>query len=125
MQDELRDRFFEYLASSKSATLSGSEGKPWSVPVRYQVAQLTEAKFAIDCTFPSWTEAAFRVSEQTEAVLVVQLEAAEHARWVEIRGQITATTVESNPARTITARLSPTRLDLLDEQRGVRETLEW
>ncbi len=128
MQDKLRNRFIEYLAAGTFATLSGGTATDlWSIPVCYQLEQTAGAEFAIDCTFPAWTAAAFHVSERSEAMLLVLLEHSATRRWVEVRGCILKA---SSPAlrsssRVCTARLSPTRLDQLDEQRGVRETPEW
>ncbi len=128
MQDQLRNHSIEYLSAGTFATLSGGAAADlWSVPVCYQVEKSMEAKFVIDCTFPAWTAAAFHVSEQTDALLVVLLKGSPNRRWVEVSGRILKSSgpVQRTLSRVCTARLSPKRLDLLDEQRGMRETLEW
>ena len=136
MLDELRERMTAYLAEHQVCILSttGAEGA-WAMPVRYRNHGLE-----VDCLLPRWSDAAYHL-EQDPRVMLVFLDAATNSlRWLQVLG--TARPVE-NPDWTgllpegsptaippddlyLVVRVTPWRIDLLDESLGwgVRETLD-
>ncbi len=141
--DELRDRMAAYLAEHRVGVLSiACSAGPMATVAHYRSRGLV-----VDCLLPHWDEAAFHLSPGARAVLIVRDDSVSHLRWVRLTG--TARLLESpDPAERfpsaldigrdlrhirrhapdlyLVARISPQRLDLLDESRGWgwRETLD-
>jgi nitroimidazol reductase NimA-like FMN-containing flavoprotein (pyridoxamine 5'-phosphate oxidase superfamily) len=140
--DKLRERMAAYLTQHRVCVLStaGSEDA-WAMPVRYRNHGLE-----VDCLLPRWADVAYHL-EQDPRVMLVILDTRETSevwppalRWLQVRG--TARPVEGPdwagllPEDTHTSvppdslylvvRVTPERIDLLDESRGwgVRETLD-
>jgi hypothetical protein len=135
MLDELCDRVVAYLGKRNTCILSttGPEGAR-AMPVRYRNFELE-----IECLLPRWADVAYDLQEDPRVMLIVQDVSAPKLRWLQCVG--TAHPVEqpdwtaSLPEETPTAppddlylvvRVTPRRIDLLDESLGwgVRETLD-
>ena len=135
MLDELRERMTAYLAQHRVCVLStaGAEDA-WATPVRYRNHGLE-----VDCLLPRWADVAYHLEQDGRVALVVQDTGAQGLRWLRCLGA--ARPVEQPdwgllPAETPTTippddlylviRVTPERIDLLDESRGwgARETLE-
>lgn len=136
VQQELRERMRTYLAEHRIAVAGTvGPGRAWAMPARYRPAGLE-----LDVLLPRWADVAFHLEQDPQVLLVVLLSGGgEPLRWLEYQG--TAHPVNKpdwtgllpdgvSPARAhwlyALVRVSPTRIDLLDEGKGwgVRETLE-
>jgi len=135
MLDELRERMTAYLAQHRVCVLStaGAEDA-WATPVRYRNHGLE-----VDCLLPRWADVAYHLEQDPRVMLVIPAPTSS-LRWLQVLG--TARPVENPnwmgllPAETPTTippddlylviRVTPERIDLLDESRGwgARETLE-
>ena len=128
MEKELRDRLATYLAAHGVGVLAvAGAGQAWAHAVRYRSRGLE-----VDCLLPRWADVAYFLERQPEVLLVVEsVQAAGH--WLHYRG--TARPLEAPewdrllPAHTRLSgvrpdelyqvvRLTPERLDLVDEGAG-------
>jgi hypothetical protein len=134
--DKLRERMTAYLTQHRVCVLStaGSEDT-WAMPVRYRNHSLE-----VDCLLPRWADVAYHLEQDPRAMLVILDTSGPVLRWLQVRG--TARPVEgpdwagllpeeahiSVPPDKLylVVRVTPERIDLLDEGRGwgVRETLD-
>ena len=135
MLDKLRDRIAAYLSAHRVCILStaGPEGAR-AMPVRYHSVGLE-----IDCLLPRWADVAYHLEQDPRVVLVVRDDSASPLRWLRCLGTAQPVTQPDwetlLPAGTHTStpnelylivRITPQRIDLLDESRGwgARETLD-
>lgn len=133
MIDQLRDQILAELKSRRVAVVSASgEFGPSSQPVQYWLNGLE-----VECLLPRWSELAYALTEESDRVIMVVLSTPESdQRWVRYQGR--AVVVESPdwaallpwekaPAdRYYLIRISPERIDLIDEGQGwgARQTLD-
>ncbi len=143
MLDELRERMAACLAQHQVGVLStAGSGGAWVMPVRYRPLAGTCGSHGleVDCLLPRWADVAYHLEQDPRVMLVVQDTSAPALRWLQVRG--TARPVEKPdwagllPEEThatvppdslyLVVRVTPERIDLLDESRGwgVRETLD-
>jgi hypothetical protein len=94
----------------------------------------------VDCLIPRWADIAHDLAQATGVVFIVQASSAAGLRWLQIQGQarpVSApnwsrllprwiTTLQPD-ALYLVVRLTPERIDLVDEDLGwgVQQTLEW
>ena len=143
MLDKLRDRMAAYLAQHQVCVISaaGPDGAR-AMPARYRSRGLE-----VDCLLPRWADVAYYLEQDSRVALVVQDtgicgeqgRTTPGSRWLRCLG--TARVVAQpdwdallpegahTPAPDelyLVVRITPTRLDLMDETRGwgARETLE-
>ncbi|HEY66309.1 MAG TPA: hypothetical protein G4O02_17295 [Caldilineae bacterium] len=136
MLDELRQRISRYLDGWQTAVLSAcSWGRPWLIPVQYRHRELE-----IECLLPRWAELFSYLDRDPEVLLIVRsTDAAETSRWLEYRGRAAVRNApdwtvwnlspeeqEQPQDRYVVLRITPRRIDLIDESRGwgFRETLD-
>lgn len=143
MLDELRDRIIAYLGEHQVCVLSttGPEG-PRAMPVRYRNLGLE-----IECLLPRWTDVAYDLQQDPRVMLIVQDISAcgeqsrttPGLRWLQCVGTAqpverpdwtallpTGTSLASPGDLYLVVRVTPRRIDLMDESRGWggRETLD-
>ncbi len=135
MLDKLRDRMTAYLSEHRVCVLStaGPEGAR-AMPVYYRSAGLE-----IDCLLPRWADVAYHLEQDPRVALVVQDDSVPPLRWLRCLGTAQpvaqpdwdALLPEGTHTPTpdelyLVVRVTPRRIDLLDESRGwgARETLE-
>ncbi|MBI2908262.1 MAG: hypothetical protein HYX92_11495 [Chloroflexi bacterium] len=139
MLNVVRERMRAHLLAHAVGVLSISGGQgSWATAVRYRVAGLE-----LDCLVPRWADVAYHLEKNPSVMVVVLASALPNSRkplcWLEYRG--TARPVRApdwsgllpNGANEslagelyLVVRVSPKRLDLVDESRGwgARETLD-
>ena len=94
----------------------------------------------MDCIIPRWADIAHQLEKNAEVLLIVQASSGAGLRWLQIMGNSRqvenpnwthllprwAPTVQPDALYKV-ARVSPSRIDLVDEDLGwgVTETLEW
>ena len=135
MLDKLRDRIAAYLSAHRVCILStiGPEGAR-AMPARYRSVGLE-----IDCLLPRWADVVYHLEQDPRVALAVQDDSVSPLRWLCCLGA--ARLVEQPdwdallPAGAhiptpdelyLVVRVTPRRIDLLDETRGwgARETLD-
>lgn len=135
MLDKLRQRIADFLDARQTAVLCAWGWKrPWALPVQYRCRGLE-----IECLLPRWADLLSLLAEDSRLLLVVTDDQSNSARWLEVQGtaQRVASPVWGDwmlPAaarpqpenRYAVTRITPRRLDLIDESQGwgFRETLE-
>ena len=135
MLDELRDRIVDYLSEHQVCVVStsGLTGT-WAMPVRYR-SQGSE----VDCLLPRWADVTYHLEQRPDVLLIVRDTQVDDLRWLECRGtaQVIAspdwsellpegTAVPRPEDRYVIVRVTPKRIDLVDESLGwgARETLD-
>jgi hypothetical protein len=135
----LRERMRALLLGNRVGVLSISGGDgTWAMPVRYRADDLE-----VDCLVPGWSDIAYHVEQCPDVLLVVmsvfssspeeslcwlqfagKAERVVDPRWDDLLPQGTPQALAAELYRVI--RVTPKRMDLLDESRGwgMRETLE-
>ena len=134
--NERRNRIAAFLAHQRTGVISttGSPGV-WAMPVWYHSRGLD-----VDCLVPRWADVAHHLAQESKVVLIVQASSGAGLRWLQIRGVARpveapdwtrllprwVSTVQPD-ALYLVVRLTPSRIDLIDEDLGwgVQETLEW
>ena len=142
MFDVLRERMSAYLRQQGICIIATTDGERTSAfPVRYRTVCAAEAKHAleVDCLLPRWSEAVYHVERDPHVLLTILDTQAEALRWLEYRGSAhildapewggllpEAVPIPRPCQRYRVIRVTPSRLDLLDESRGwsSRETLD-
>jgi len=96
-------------------------------------------KLEVDCLVPRWADVTYQIEENPRVLLIVPAGRSGGLRWLEYRGMarplvspdwrrlLSAGTSYARPEnRYLAIRVTPERLDLVDESRGwgARETLE-
>jgi nitroimidazol reductase NimA-like FMN-containing flavoprotein (pyridoxamine 5'-phosphate oxidase superfamily) len=143
LPDERQERIATFLAHQRTGVLS-TTGPPgvWAMPVcyRFDPGPSGNRSFEVDCLVPRWTDVAHQLIQNSRVVLIVQASSGSGLRWLQIQG--TARPVEAPDwsrllprwvsamtpdAIYLVARVTPGRIDLIDEDLGwgVQETLEW
>lgn len=142
MLDELSDRIGTYLASRSVGIVSATGGvEEWAQPVRYRlVTPPGHASLMIACLLPRWSELVFRLEQDARVLLTVPDPGDAALRWLQCRGMATLLPPSDwsaclpsvfSCARLadlyVEGRITPKRIDLVDEARGwgMRETLEF
>lgn len=133
MFDRLREEIVQYLTAHESGVLSmGSRDGAYALPVRYHSRSLE-----ITCLLPRWSDAAYYI-EQPIPILLIVPDTQGGTCWLHYMGEGIADTEASNPLlskagvhayqpeRYRVAKLTPRRIDLIDQRQGWgwRQTLE-
>jgi len=144
--DRLRDHIATYLAKHQTCVIStaGPEGVQATL-VRYHSRGLE-----VDCLIPRWADVAYHLERGLHVVLIIQDTTTPGMRWLQYRGTShpvenpdwtewlisepsstnaahdTRYAIRTTPELYRIARITPIRIDLLDESRGwgERETLD-
>lgn len=114
----------------------------WSMPVWYRLRSDVPGRrgLEVDCLVPRWADIAHPLTREASVVMIIQASSSAGLRWLQIQGL--ARPVEAPDwgrllprwapavqpdALYLVVRLTPKRIDLVDEDRGwgVQETLEW
>lgn len=136
MFDELRERIAGILAAHQVGLLGacGWGNQPAVLPAAYHSTGLE-----VECLLPRWAELISHLAESPEIRLLVPDSARPTSRWLEYRGQAALEEApdwsgwhlppegQAQPQiRYAVLRLTPRRIDLIDEGRGwgFRETLD-
>ena len=118
MLDELRTRVISYLSQNRVCVIatSGTFGA-WAVSAKYENSGLE-----LDCRLPRWSYALFHIEREPRVMVIVQ--DANPLRWMQYGGVAVAT--DATDDRYVNIRITPKRIDLIDESRGwgSRETLD-
>lgn len=142
--DEQTNRFAAFLDHQRICIIStvASQGV-WAIPVRYSPLPETSSsstKLVIDCLVPRWSDVAHHLDQDSSVVVIVQASTNAGLRWLQIQG--TAQPIEAPDWSRLlprwanilqpdafyqVVRVTPSRIDLINEDRGwgVQETLEW
>jgi len=140
---EQKKRIASFLAHQRTGVIStaGSPGM-WAMPVWYlpDPGPPEGRRLEVDCLVPRWADIAHHLTQECRVVMIVQASSSAGLRWLQIQGTARAveapdwsrllprwvSTVQPD-ALYLVARLTPNRIDLIDEELGwgVQETLEW
>lgn len=135
MQDELRNRIARYLASNRIciiATLNSGDAR--AMPAWYRLISATthQQTLQVDCLLPEWALPSYHITQNPRVTLIIPNLSADQLQWLQYQG--TAQTMVgmewNNGIRVddgyVIIRVTPIRIDLIDESRGwgVRETWE-
>jgi hypothetical protein len=135
----LRERMRALLLGNRVGVLSISGGDgTWAMPVQYRANDLE-----VDCLVPGWSDIAYHVERCPDVLLVVlpvfPSSPGEPLCWLQLAGRarevadpMWAGLLPRGTSETLAAelylviRVTPRRMDLIDESRGwgARETLE-
>jgi len=119
--DELRERIAAYLSQNQVCVIStsGCQGA-WSVTAQYQNRGLE-----LDCRVPRWSDALYHLEQDPHVLVIVLAAQPESARWLQYRGIARIDSAAADD-RYVAVRITPERVDLVDEGRGwgARETLD-
>lgn len=119
MIDELRSRVISYLSQYRVCVIatSGLHGV-WAVQALYD-----NLGFEIICRLPGWSDSVFHIEQDPHVMAIIQ--SPNPLRWLQVRG--VACITDSTDDRYAEIRISPERIDLIDENLGwgTRETLEF
>jgi hypothetical protein len=131
--DQLRDQIATYLADHHICVISALGA--CAMPARYRSDGLK-----VDCLVPRWSEVAYALEQDARAALVIADAPSDGARWLEVRGSASIvaspewkgwrldSTRHGVPLADLylVVRVTPQRMDLVDETRGwgARETVE-
>lgn len=135
MLDKLRDRIAAYLAQHQICVISaaGPDGAR-AMPARYRSRGLE-----VDCLLPRWADVAYYLEQDGRVALVVQDTGAQGLRWLRCLGAAhlvkqpdwdallpAGVNIPTPDELYLVVRVTPRRIDLLDESRGwgARETLD-
>ncbi|HSF83166.1 MAG TPA: hypothetical protein VLA49_18150 [Anaerolineales bacterium] len=120
MLDELRDHIISYLSQNRVCviTTTGSQGA-WATVARYDNNGLE-----LNCRLPRWSDTIYHLENDPRTIVIITNAKSVESSWLELRG--TAHITEILDDRYVTVRITPNRIDLIDESRGwgSRETLE-
>lgn len=118
MLDELRNRVISYLAQNRVCVIatSGSLGA-WAVSAQYDNLGLE-----LTCRLPRWSDALFHIEQEPRVMAIIQDVNPSH--WMQYGG--VAVIADTNDDRYVKVRITPKRIDLIDEscEWGARETLD-
>ena len=121
MLDELRERITIYLNDHQVCviTTNGSQGA-WAVAAQYKPRSLD-----LDCRVPRWSDALYHLEQDPRVLVLIHDPEANPMRWLQYRGLAQVDRSSANE-RYVVTRITPDRIDLLDESRGwgARETLD-
>ena len=112
------------------------------MPVWYRLDPGPSARrnLEVDCLVPRWADVAHQLTQKARVMLIVQASSGAGLRWLQIQGTTQPVeapdwsrllprwiSVEQPDALFLVARVTPSRIDLIDEDLGwgVQETLEW
>lgn len=120
MLDELRDLITSYLSKNRLCviTTTGSQGA-WATVARYDNTGLE-----LNCRLPRWSDAIYHLEQDPRTIVIITDTKSVESSWLEFRG--TAHIIEILDDRYVAVRITPDRIDLIDESRGwgARETLD-
>jgi hypothetical protein len=143
LPDDQRNRIASFLAHQRTCIVSTavSEGV-WALPVWYRpLPGIPGARdLEVECLVPRWADVTYHLTQDPRVMLIVQASSGAGLRWLQIQG--TAQPVEAPDwakllprwvstvqpdALFLVVRVTPSRIDLIDEDLGwgVQETLEW
>lgn len=135
MLQELRERMIAHLSAYRTCVLASATTDGASmIPVRYRNLRLE-----VECLLPRWSDVAYYVERDPRVSLVIHATDSRALRWLQLQG--TARAVDTplwhdllpeatNQTRLeelyLVVRVTPQRLELVDESRGwgARETLD-
>lgn len=143
LPDEPRKRIASFLAHQRTGVISTTAAPGvWAMPVWYRLLPETAGSrsLEVECLVPRWADVAHHLTQEPRVVLIVQSSSGAGLRWLQIQG--TAQPVEAPDwagllprwvstvqpdALYLVVRVTPTRIDLIDEDLGwgVQETVEW
>lgn len=135
MLHELRERMIAHLSAHRTcvlatATIDGAA----MIPVRYRNLGLE-----VDCLLPRWSDATYYVEQDSRVSLVIYATASGALCWLQLQGITRAldapvwgellpdAPLQARPEDLyLVVRVTPRRLELVDESEGwgVRETLD-
>lgn len=120
MIDELRDRLITYLSRNRVCVITtNGSGGAWAVAAQYENDGLE-----LNCRLPRWCDAIYNLELDPRTIVIIVDEQPDQIRWMEYRG--IAHIVDSLDQRYIAVRITPERVDLIDERSGwgARESLD-
>lgn len=118
--DELRDRILNHLCRNRVCVISTSGiAGAWAVAAHYSTEGLK-----LDCCVPRWSDVVYYLEQDPHVTAIVVDTESKHLRWLQYHG--IAHITHSTGDRDVAIRITPQRIDLIDESRGwgVRETLD-
>jgi hypothetical protein len=140
--DELRDRIAAYLATHRVCIVStqGTAGSS-AVLARYHLVQDAAGRQAlqVDCLVPRWADVTYHLEQNPGLLVIVPDLQGDGLRWLQIRGAarliLACDWAEWHSAETsdvrvedryLAMRVTPQRIDLVDERQGwgISETLD-
>ena len=141
MLDQLHARFAACLSERQVCILStAASSGSWALPVRYRrVSDGDDRRLELDCLLPRWADATYNLEQDARVVLVILTACDPPLGWLQVRGTARplatpnwkrllpeAAARDWPESRYCVLRVTPSRLDLIDESKGwgARETLE-
>jgi hypothetical protein len=143
LPDERQAWIAYFLAHQRTGVISTAcSPGVWALPVWYRLVPGSsgDRSLEVDCLVPHWADVAHQLTQDSRVVLIVQASSGAGLRWLQIQGTARpveapdwssllprwVTTVQPD-AIYLVVRVTPSRIDLIDEDLGwgVQETLEW
>ncbi len=135
MLDELRDRIARYLLSNRICIITTSNSADaLAMPAWYRLVtgSTHQQTLQVDCLLPKWTLLNYHIAKNPRVTLIFPDLSADRLRWLQYQGTAQAMAgTEWNDSvwlddGYLIIRVTPMRIDLIDESRGwgVRETWE-
>jgi hypothetical protein len=141
--EDQRVKFGAFLAHQRTCIISTIAPRGvWAMPVWYRPRFDSSGVSAleVDCLIPRWADIAHHLGNTAEVLLIVQAPSGRGLRWLQIMGKAQpieapdwarllprwASKVQLDALYQV-VRVSPSRIDLVDEDLGwgLKETLEW
>ncbi len=135
MLQELRERMIAHLSAHRTCVLAAATTDGASmIPVRYRNLRLE-----VECLLPRWSDVTYYVEQDPRVSLVIHATDPGALCWLQLRGTARAVdtpswgdllseaTHHTRPEELyLVVRVTPQRLELVDESRGwgARETLD-
>lgn len=141
MLDKLRDRIAAYLSTHRVCIVStqGTAGTS-AVLARYRlVADVGKGVLQVDCLLPRWADATYHLEQDSQVLLIIPDLQGDDLRWLQLQGAAQpvpasgwgeslsrGTSDVQLEDRYLAMRVTPQRIDLIDECRGwgINETLD-
>jgi hypothetical protein len=138
-----RKRIASFLAHQRTGVISTSAVQGmWAMPVWYRphTRPSETSGLEVDCLVPRWADVAHHLAQHARVVLIVQASSGAGLRWLQIQGTVQPVAAPDwarllprwvSPAEPdalyLVVRVTPSRIDLIDEELGwgVQETVEW
>jgi len=140
---DLHKRVASFLAYQRTCIIcTAVSAGVWAIPVSYRLVPEPSASSQnkLDCLVPCWSDVAHHLTQNPAVVLIVQTTPSAGLGWLQIQGNASlvempdwsallprwVTTIDPEALYQV-FRVSPTRIDLIDEDLGwgVQGTLEW
>ena len=142
MEDELRDCMVAFLLKHRICVLTTSgTGGAWAMPARYRplAEAVVSRHLEVECLLPRWADAIYHLEQCPQALLIIVEAQGIGLRWLQYQATAQPVALPDWPRllprgvsqvrpedRYSVVRLTPQRIDLIDESRGwgARETLD-